>query len=217
MAFPHLRKNKAKTFIEAVSVGQTCEHNVRTENVRISVPKCSSMQIKCQVQALPFREDKTLIFQPHENPQWPEGLEFCDIVSVEADTAPKINISLQNPTKHITLYGRTIIGTVQSVGSVYPASIFKTDHAPTASIHHVQAQSSSESTLTNDQWHPPVDLIHLNERQRQIVSQMLREESESFSRSDDIGCVENLQMNISLKDHKPVSRTYLFQNPYTKK
>lgn len=30
MAFFHLRKNKAKTFIQAVSVGQTCEHYVRT-------------------------------------------------------------------------------------------------------------------------------------------------------------------------------------------
>ncbi len=32
MFFPHLRKNKAKTFINAVSVGQTCDYNVRTAN-----------------------------------------------------------------------------------------------------------------------------------------------------------------------------------------
>lgn len=212
MAFPHLRKNKAKTFIKAVSVGQTCEHYVRTASERISVPKRSSMQIECRVQAPPFREDKTLIFEPHENPQWPEGLEFCDtLVTVKAGMTPKIIISVQNPTSHdITLAGRTVIGTVQSVRSVYPANIFKTDHAQTASIHHVQAQSSSGSTPAHEQWDPLVDLTHLNEQQRQVVSQMLREESGSFSRSDDdIGCVENLQMNISLKDHEPVSRTYL--------
>lgn len=76
MAFPHLRKNKAKAFINAVSVGQTCDYNVRTANERISVPKRNSMQIECRVQALPFREDKTQIFEPHENPRWLEGLEF---------------------------------------------------------------------------------------------------------------------------------------------
>lgn len=175
------------------------------------MPKCSSIQIECRVQASPFKEDKTLIFEPHENPQWPEGLEFCDtLVSVKAGMTPRIVVSVRNPTSHdITLSGRTVIGTVQSVRAVYPANIFKPDHLPTASVHQVQAKSSSEDTPTNEQWDPPVDLTHLNEHQKQAVSQMLREESESFSRSDDdIGCVESLQMNISLKDNEPVSQTY---------
>lgn len=219
MAFPHLRKNKAKTFISAVSVGQMCDFNVRTANERISVPKRSSIQVECRVQTTPFREDKTLIFEPHENPQWPDGLEFCDtLVSVKAGMAPKFIVSVQNPTSHdITLAGRTFIGTVQSVSSVYPAEIFKTDHSAATSIHHVQAQGSSESTPAHEQWDPPVDLTHLDEHQRQIASQMLREESESFSRSDDdIGCVGNLQMNISLKILSRCQKhTSLFQNPYT--
>lgn len=212
MAFPHLKKNKAKVFINAVSVGQTCDYNVKTANERVSVPKRTSIQIECRVQAPRFREDKTLIFEPDDNPRWPEGLEFCDtLVSVKAGRTPKIIVTVQNPTNHdIMLSGRTVIGTVQSAGSVYPANIFKTDNLPTASIHHVQAQNSIGSTPTHEQWEPPVDLTHLNEHQRQTVSQMLREESESFSRSDnDIGCVENLQLDISLKDSEPVSRTYL--------
>lgn len=164
------------------------------------------------MQAPPFREDKTLIFEPNENPQWPEGLEFCDtLVSVKAGMAPKFIVSVQNPTNHdITLAGRTFIETVQSVRSVYPANMFKADCSPSASIHHVQAQSSSENTPAHEQWDPPVDLTHLDEHQRQIASQMLREESESFSKSDDdIGCVRNLQMDVSLKDREPVSKTYL--------
>ncbi len=117
-------------------------------------------------------------------------------MSVKADKVPKFIVSVQNPTNHdITLVGRTVIGTVQSVRSVYPANIFKTDHLPTTSIHHSQAQSSSGSTPAHEQWDPPVNLTHLDEHQRQIASQMLREESESFSRSDDnISCVENQQM-----------------------
>ncbi|KAL6490134.1 hypothetical protein MHYP_G00004790 [Metynnis hypsauchen] len=61
----------------------------------------------------------------------------------------------------------------------------------------------------NEMWDPPVDLSHLDERQRQVVRKMLREESGSFSRSDnDIGCIERLQLSISLKDSEPVARTY---------
>lgn len=32
VAFPHLKKNRAKAFINAVSIGQSCEYNVRTAN-----------------------------------------------------------------------------------------------------------------------------------------------------------------------------------------
>ncbi|GAA6092353.1 uncharacterized protein LOC106567938 [Tachysurus ichikawai] len=166
MAFPHLRKNKAKTFINAVSIGQTCDHDVKTVNERVSVPKRTSIQIECQVQASPFREDNTLIFEPDKNPRWPEGLEFCDtLVSVKAGMTPKIIVSVQNPTSHdIMLSGRTVIGTVQSARSVYPANAFKTDSLPTASIHHVQAQDSNESTPTQARWDPPAEFhpsIHL--------------------------------------------------------
>lgn len=107
--------------------------------------------------------------------------------------APKIIVSVQNPTNHeIILPGRTVIGSVQSVKSEYPVNIFNTNHLPAPSIHHIQAQASSESTPAYEQWDPPVDLTHLNEQQRQIVTQMLREESGSFSRTDDdIGCVPN--------------------------
>lgn len=194
MAFPHLRKNKAKIFINAVSLEQTREYKVRTVNERISVPKRSSIQIECRVHAPPFKENTTLVFEPHEDPQWPEGLEFCDtLVSVKAEMAPKIIVSVQNPTNHeIILPGRTVIGSVQSVKSEYPVNIFNTNHLPAPSIHHIQAQASSESTPAYEQWDPPVDLTHLNEQQRQIVTQMLREESGSFSRTDDdIGCVPN--------------------------
>lgn len=212
VAFPHLRKRRARAFVNAVTVGQPCEHSVRTTNERVEVPKQSSIQIECRVQAPPFKEDRTLIFEPHENPQWPEGLEFCDtLVLVKTGMTPKIVISVQNPTSHdIILPSRTVIGTVQSVASIYPANVFKTDCLPTASVRPIQTKSSGENTPKSEQWDPPIDLSHLNDHQRQAVSQMLREESESFSKSDDdIGCVENLQMNISLKDNEPVTRTYL--------
>jgi len=54
-----------------------------------------------------------------------------------------------------------------------------------------------------------VDLSHLSEPEREVVHKMLREESASFSRTDDdIGCIEKLQLRISLKDTEPVAKTY---------
>jgi len=211
IAFPHLKKNKATTFIKAVGVGQTHEYNVKTTKERVTVPKQSSVFVECKVQAKTFNEDITLIFEPCENPQWPDGLEFCDtLVSVKKGFIPKITVGVQNPTNHdIILSGRTIIGTVQSVGSVYPANIFKKDLL-SAAINKIHVQDTTGCTPTSEQWDPPVNLSHLDESERETVQQMLREESASFSKTDDhIGCVENLQMDILLKDTEPVSKTYL--------
>lgn len=55
---------------------------------------------------------------------------------------------------------------------------------------------------------PPVGHSYLNESQKQVVRKMLKQESNSFSRSDnDIGCIEKLQLKIELKDPEPVART----------
>lgn len=36
------------------------------------------MQVKCKVHTKPLKEDTMLVFEPDDNGQWPEGLEFCD-------------------------------------------------------------------------------------------------------------------------------------------
>uniref|UniRef100_A0A3B3I1Y0 ribonuclease H n=1 Tax=Oryzias latipes TaxID=8090 RepID=A0A3B3I1Y0_ORYLA len=211
-AFPHLRNKKAQAFIDAVKVGQTCEYSVRTVKERITVPKCSSVEVECRVRIPPVREEHILVFEPHDNPQWPEGLEFCDtVVLLKAGSTPKIVISVQNPTGHdIILPGKTSVGVVQSVQSVYPVDIFNQQHTPAVTVHHIQTEISEKATPSQEQWDPPVNLTHLNDQQRQVVCQMLREESESFSKTDDdIGCIPSLQMKISLKDAEPVSKMYL--------
>ncbi len=52
-------------------------------------------------------------------------------------------------------------------------------------------------------WHPPVDLGHLSDSQREVIQKMLYEESSVFSKGDnDIGCIPSLQMSITLDDCK---------------
>ncbi len=54
-----------------------------------------------------------------------------------------------------------------------------------------------------------MDASHLSMEQQQKVRQMLRKECNSFSKSDeDIGCVKDLQLCISLTDQTPVVRMY---------
>ena len=45
------------------------------------------------------------------------------------------------------------------------------------------------------------------ENERLIVREMLRQEAGAFSRNDDdVGCVENLELEIQLKDKEPVQK-----------
>ena len=54
---------------------------------------------------------------------------------------------------------------------------------------------------------PDVDIYGLSEEQRIIVRKMLEEESESFSiTNNDVGTVEELQVEINLTDSIPVQK-----------
>ena len=90
--------------------------------------------------------------------------------------------------------------------SVLPAQVLE-KVATSATVSHTSTKPESNAS---ELWDPPVDLSHLSEDQGQVVKQMLQEECHSFSRSDnDIGCIEKLQMSITLKDTEAVKRTYI--------
>lgn len=63
-----------------------------------------------------------------------------------------------------------------------------------------------------ESWDPDVDLrdAPISEAQKEQVRKVLREECEAFMRDDDdVGCIEELQMDIILEDTKPVQRPYV--------
>lgn len=108
----------------------------------------------------------------------------------------------------IVLTERTVVGTVQPVQAVYPASVFaKFPPAPTAVVSNVDVKKDD---APSDAWDPPFDLNHLTEPEKEVVQKMLREESASFSKSEnDIGCIDILELSISLTDTEPFAKTYL--------
>uniref|UniRef100_A0A8C6LDR0 Gypsy retrotransposon integrase-like protein 1 n=1 Tax=Nothobranchius furzeri TaxID=105023 RepID=A0A8C6LDR0_NOTFU len=211
MAFPTLKRGNEKAFIKAVRVERACEYLVKTACSRMSVPSHSTLQVKCRINVRPFKEDTMLVFEPDGNPLWPEGLQFCDtLLNVRKGVQPNIVLSVQNPTdRDITLTKRVVIGTAQPVISVYPVNTGNDSQLPVC-INDIQTHNSEDREASTEPWEPPIDLSHLTEAQRQIVRDMLKEESDSFSRSDnDIGCIEKLQLKIELKDSEPVARTYM--------
>lgn len=78
---------------------------------------------------------------------------------------------------------------------------------PVVTTNHITAE---QDHTNSNVWDPPVNLSHLSEPEQAVVRQMLQEESASFSRTDDdIGCIDKLQLSISLKDTEPIVKTYL--------
>ncbi len=73
----------------------------------------------------------------------------------------------------------------------------------------VQKTTNANESNSEELWDPPADVIHLPLHKQNKVKQLLREECHSFSRlDDDIGCIKDLQLSISLTDDIPVVRMY---------
>lgn len=116
-----------------------------------------------------FKEETTFIFEADVNPQWAEGLKFCDtLVKLRKGVMPFIIIDVQNPTDHdIVLVGRTVIETVQPIQAVYPASVFaKSLPASSAVVSNVDVEKDE---AFSDVWDPPIDLNYLFEPEKEVV------------------------------------------------
>ncbi|RXN05991.1 Retrovirus-related Pol poly from transposon [Labeo rohita] len=207
-AFPSLKKNKVHTFINLVTTESLSEYMVKTMKEPVTIKKHTVMQIQCQVKVPCVKQDSVLLFEPHVNPLYPDGLELFDtLLMLKRGVRPVITISVQNGTDHdITLRGRTELGTLQQIKSVLP--VVPPQCAANAAVIQVSPETTGGGGI-QDSWDPPVDVSHLTLPQQQQVKQMLRDECHAFSKSDDdIGCVPSLQLSVSLSDNTPVARTY---------
>ncbi len=208
-AFPSLRRSKIQTFINLVTAESASEYCVKVTKNHVNVPKHAIVQVKCQVKTPCTKQDSVMLFEPSINPQYPDGLEPLEtLLTLKKGSRPVIQINVQNVTDHdILLTGKTELGTVQTIKSVLPAT--GSFCVTTACVNESVKPASEGEADTEGVWDPPVDVSHLSVEQQQKVKQMLREECHSFSKSDeDIGCVKDLQLSISLTDQTPVVRMY---------
>ncbi len=99
----------------------------------------------------------------------------------------------------------TILGTLQRIERIVDPG----PSSGTSQTVRVQTAGTQEAEMKTGLWHPPVDLGHLSDSQREVVHKMLYEESSVFSKCDnDIGCIPSLQMSITLQDAIPVQKAY---------
>ena len=133
----------------------------------------------------------------------PENLK-----SIAGGSSSRVNIQVKNVTDHkIVLPGRTALGHLQQVKSVTPMEVQKKQEKSVS--EEIQENNKDKNTPKVDGWLPDVDLDGLDESQKEIAKQMLMEESDSFARNDDdIGCIDELQIRITLSDDTPVQKTY---------
>eukprot|EP00745_Piridium_sociabile_P019220 TRINITY_DN29067_c0_g1_i2.p1 TRINITY_DN29067_c0_g1~~TRINITY_DN29067_c0_g1_i2.p1 ORF type:complete len:1086 (+),score=245.99 TRINITY_DN29067_c0_g1_i2:620-3877(+) len=88
----------------------------------------------------------------------------------------------------------------------------KTSRRVLSQVVQLAQVEETEETRVEECWDPEVDLDDtlLSEEQKRRVRHVLREERNTFMRDeDDVGCIEELQMDINLKDRTPVQKAYV--------
>ena len=219
------------SFIQTSNSGELCY--IKTGKRDIIIPKDSSFDISCRANTGYLEQNTPVIFEPHEDCQWPSGLELKEsVLSLKQGSASRVRIHVQNITDHdITLRHHTPLGRLEMVRSVTPVEVKlqepqtqtteqnskqnqkqdQTGETETSKETDSNKNSTSISTASNttDPWIPDIDLRGLTIEQKEAATQLLREESAAFSRDDsDIGDLPDLEMKINLSDNRPVQKNY---------
>ena len=127
----------------------------------------------------------------------------------------RVDIEVHNTSDHdITLPRRTLLGRLQLIKSVTPMEVTLASTAdskePESQFADDLSMGITEGDTESDTATPEVDMTGLTMQQQEVVRKMLKEEAASFAKNDDdIGCIEDLQMDIDLSDSTPVQRNYV--------
>ena len=125
----------------------------------------------------------------------------------ESKQSSCVSILVSNlANRDIILKRHTTLGSLETIDSVESLHY---QQVPCQKAHEVKTNSVS-TTAPGNAWIPPVDVSHLTEKERHAAIQKLREEAGAFAKDDsEMGCIDNLKMNIRLKDDRPVQKSYL--------
>lgn len=172
-------------------------------------PGCVA-HIKCKIPT--DFSSSVALFEVSQLEQKLDDLDIGDgLVEVHRVKQPCVKIPVGNHTQqNITITNFTRLGNIQPIDK-----IVETDERDGPEVNKenslvlLSPDHTEETDQTSKQWSPPVDLSHLTDQQQAIVRKMLHEESNVFARDEnDMGCIPNLKMSITLKDDVPVQRTY---------
>eukprot|EP00794_Sanderia_malayensis_P004193 gene4193-4752_t len=216
--FPDLRPNETKTLINLISEEASQDEHFGTVTITkrdCTVPKGQTIRITCRANYFAMDSKTPALFEPGESSNIPEGLQIREnLVVVNKGKSCRLKAEVTNNSEHdIIIPKRTEIGQLQLVKSVTPIEVVEKREDRNSEMSHsgrdIPVEKSPETNTNRDKV-PPFSLgNNLSRKQKEIVMQMLREEEESFSKGDsDIGCAQDLQMELKLYDQTPVQHTY---------
>lgn len=187
-------------------------HIARVGRTSVTIPKNKVMTVQCGWLNKSVLSAPLVVLEPNNEAPWPAGLVIRDqLIQLPPEDKVKVEVTVENMTDHdIVLGSRTTLGWLHSVDAVYPSQPKSMESQQTqSSAHSVSPSVEPRKTTQAESWDPPVDLSHLTNDQQQLVKRMLREECHVFAKDDwDTGYIKDLELDIQLKDHVPVQRTY---------
>ena len=221
-SFQQISKQNAEALINLILDSSNDELAcIKSPKASISIPPKTLKRLNRRGNAV-INEHKTpVLFTPDEIRAWPPGLEINETLATIPKKSFRINIEIYNSTDHpILLNGRTVLSRVELLNSITPYEV----QLQEGSRSHVKAKVKTDSASVsvdvkegisdkikeeNNDFLSQFDLSSLNDDQKSRVSNMLIEESDSFSKGqDDIGCAKDFQLSINLSDQTPVQKTY---------
>ena len=199
----NLSSEKVATMVNLVETGgRICElsKEAKLEKTQIIYPGCVE-KVKCKIKDLEVNNvhNKLILFSPFE--------EMCvesELVVFESPIMLKrsrklIEVHVYNPSENkIVVKKGTVMGQVSDVASAVTLPIIPNK---CVEINEIDVNENVDGVKH--------DLNHLNLEEREIVSNMLSEERDVFSKSkNDIGHVKDFKLQINLTDEIPVAEAY---------
>ncbi len=199
---------KAQTLIEVIRTTEEVEcGRLKVSQRRVIIPAGQVAWVQCRITPNLAQSDSVVMFEPQEDNTHLSCLDLGEgLLEMSNKGGLTISVPIGNHTgSDVALPQGTILGTLQRIERIVDPG----PSSGTSQTVRVQTAGTQEAETKTGLWHPPVDLRHLSDSQREVVQKMLYEESSVFSKGDnDIGCIPSLQMSITLQDAIPVQKAY---------
>ena len=198
---------------------------VKTVKRDITISKGSVVNVPCRANTGMLDSYVQFVFEPDEEETWPSGLSVSEtLLKIKGGSSNQIKLEVRNDSSHdIVLKNRTLVGRLELVHSITSVEVKCKPFSNDIRTSDTET-SGNESSITRAPDDTPtasasqgneldvseIDLEGLTPEKKSQTIQMLNEETDSFSQSEeDIGVIKDLELDIKLKDGIPVQKNYL--------
>ena len=197
-----LSSEKTESMVNLIERGDEISElssEAKLEKAKVVFPGCYE-RLKCKVKDLQFNNGnkKLIVFTPLEEMCVESELIVFESTELLKTRRKFVDIMVYNPTSHdIILKKGSLMGQVSNVASAFTLPMMQKN----ASVSEMEVNKDTDS-ITHD-------LSHLTGEQKEIVTRMLNEEKDVFSRhKNDIGHIKDFKLEINLTDKIPVTEAY---------